>query len=36
MRIKAGAFSRFPPVAVIYTKIAISELGKRDMLESYR
>jgi hypothetical protein len=36
MGIEAGTFSRFPPVAVDYTKIAVSELGKRDVLESHR
>ena len=36
MGIEAGALGRFPPVAVAYTKIAVSELRKRDVLESYR
>jgi len=31
MGIKAKALSRFPLVAIAYTKIAVSELGKRDV-----
>jgi hypothetical protein len=31
MRIEARAFRWFPPTTVVYTKMAITELGKRDM-----